>query len=139
MVTNSIRVELTRDIQDDRASQGVLHIFDGDNVVLKLYTLENPWLDNQRNISCIPAGEYLCRRVISPTYGETFEIMDVEGRTHILFHWGNWVKNTDGCVLLGQRDDEVPAVWNSKAAHTEFMEEFEGVDEFRLSIIEEAA
>lgn len=138
-----IRVTLTRDIMDDRASQGVLRFFDGDMPLMLddegfLYTLELPWLDNKPMISCIPAGEHRCRRKVSPTYGETFEI-EVEGRTHILFHWGNWVRNTNGCVLLGlTRDPKIPAVWHSKQAHNLFMETLEGVDEFMLTIYEEA-
>ena len=141
------RAVMSRDIMDDRASQGVFQFFDAEGAPVLffgthgyLYTLENPWLDNERNISCIPAGDYICRRVLSPSYGETFEIVDVEGRTHILFHWGNWVKNTDGCVLLGvAREDSDPAIWSSRSAHAAFMEAAEGVDEFPLTILEEAA
>lgn len=78
--------------------------------------------------------------MISPKYGETFEITDVDGRTHILFHWGNYPSNTEGCVLLGtSRAADVPAVWSSKAAHAEFMEQLAGVEEFALTIYEEAA
>ena len=136
-----IRAELTRDIRDERACQGVLRLFDDDTPLHLdgegfLYTLELPWLDNATMVSCIPAGPHRCRRVVSPTYGVTFEI-EVEGRTHILFHWGNWVKNTNGCVLLGLgRDTDVPAVWTSRKAHEIFMAALEGVDEFELVIIE---
>jgi hypothetical protein len=78
--------------------------------------------------------------VISPRYGETFEITLVPGRTHILFHWGNYPSNTEGCVLLGtSRAADVPAVWSSRAAHAEFMAATQGVDEFHLTIYEEAA
>ncbi|NDV20004.1 hypothetical protein GO013_11280 [Pseudodesulfovibrio sp. JC047] len=131
---------IKRDICDELASLGELFIVDDLGERKVLCTLENPWLDNQTNISCIPVGDYICRCVISPKYGETFEIVGVEGRTHILFHWGNFVENTDGCVLLGlTREEYVPAVWNSRAAHAQFMEMLEGVDEFSLNIYEEAA
>nr|WP_321513145.1 DUF5675 family protein [uncultured Pseudodesulfovibrio sp.] len=135
------RAELIRDVMDERVSMGKLFLYDEEGrVVLRHETLENPWLDNARNISCIPAGEYVCRRVISPKYGETFEITFVPGRTHILFHWGNYPDNTEGCVLLGSsRAVDVPAVWSSKAAHAEFMETTRDVEEFTLSIYEEAA
>ena len=52
-------------------------------------TLERQWLNNQSNISCIPEGGYLCKRVKSPKFGNTFEVTDVTGRSHILFHKGN--------------------------------------------------
>jgi hypothetical protein len=136
-----VRAELIRDVMDDRVSLGKLFLYDeAGRVVQRHETLENPWLDNAQTVSCIPAGEYVCRRVISPRYGETFEITLVPGRTHILFHWGNYPSNTEGCVLLGtSRAADVPAVWSSKAAHAEFMQATRDVDEFVLSIHEEAA
>ena len=111
------RAEIVRDILDERVSMGRLFLYDEDGLVsVRLFTLENPWLDNAPNISCIPVGSYVCKRVISPKYGETFEITGVDGRTHILFHEGNYPSNTMGCVLLGlDRAPEVPAVWSSQA------------------------
>jgi hypothetical protein len=133
-----IEIRLQRDIRDERVTMGRLFLVDGDREQAWLYTLENPWLNNQPNISCIPAGRYICRRIISPTYGETFEVTDVHGRTHILFHWGNYVGNTMGCILLGTtRDPAVPAVWNSRTAHTEFMDELYGVEQFPIEIVDE--
>ena len=65
-------------------------------------TLEPPDRGNLPDVSCIPAGEYECCRVETPSFGTTFEIADVPGRTHILFHQGNVVADTHGCVLLGR-------------------------------------
>ena len=69
-------------------------------------TLENPWLDNQRNISCIPAGEYPVR-LRYPRESATREylhllVQDVPNRDYILFHRGNFPKDTRGCILVGQ-------------------------------------
>ena len=69
-------------------------------------TLENPWLDNQRNISCIPAGEYPVR-LRYPRESATREylhllVQDVPNRDYILFHRGNFPKDTSGCILVGQ-------------------------------------
>lgn len=74
-------------------------------------TLEPPWLDNVRSISCIPSGTYLCKTVKSPKFGNVYEVTSVPGRSHILFHTGNWAgdrskgKDSDsyGCILLGSR------------------------------------
>ena len=87
-------------------------------------TLEPPDLGNQRNVSNIPPGDYTCKRVNSPRFGDTFEITKVPGRSHVLFHAGNTVDHTQGCVLLGQywgklRGDR--AVLNSGATFKEFM------------------
>jgi hypothetical protein len=64
-------------------------------------TLERPWLDNKPNLSCIPAGKYLCKEHQSPKFGKTFEVMNVPCRTDILFHAGNFAENSLGCILLG--------------------------------------
>ena len=68
-------------------------------------TLENPWRDNQRNISCIPEGEYPVRLRL-PRESATRDYMhllvkDVKDRDYILFHIGNTAKDTSGCILVG--------------------------------------
>ena len=68
-------------------------------------TLENPWLDNQRNISCVPEGEYPVRLRL-PRESATRDYMhllvkDVPDRDYILFHIGNSAKDTSGCILVG--------------------------------------
>ena len=68
-------------------------------------TLENPWLDNQRNISCIPEGVYDVRLRL-PRESATRDYMhllvkDVPNRDYILLHIGNTAKDTSGCILVG--------------------------------------
>ncbi|MFA5597980.1 MAG: DUF5675 family protein [Pusillimonas sp.] len=86
-------------------------------------TLELPWRDNMMFLSCIPVGRYKCRIKNSPKFGECIEVLDVEGRTDILIHHGNWPKNTVGCILIGEKfsdldNDKLPEVSNSKKALT---------------------
>jgi hypothetical protein len=69
-------------------------------------TLELPYRDNQRSISCIPAGEYKVRLRL-PRESATRDyihllVKDVKDRSHILFHRGNTAKDTRGCILVGQ-------------------------------------
>ena len=68
---------------------------------LPLYTLENPWKDNHRNISCIPEGIYRLKDYSSLKYQSVFEICEVPNRTKILFHIGNYPEDTRGCILPG--------------------------------------
>ena len=68
-------------------------------------TLENPWQDNQRNISCIPEGVYPVRLRL-PRESATRDyihllVKDVPNRDWILFHRGNTAKDTSGCILVG--------------------------------------
>ena len=100
-------------------------------------TLEDPWLDNKKEVSCIPAGEYVCARVTSPRFGNTFEVTNVPGRTHILFHAGNTNKDTRGCILLGTSYGyigETPAILNSTAAMNRFMDSVTDLQVFDLEI-----
>ena len=69
-------------------------------------TLELPYRDNQRSISCIPAGEYKVRLRL-PRESATRDyihliVKDVPNRSHILFHIGNTAKDTIPCILVGQ-------------------------------------
>ena len=105
----------------------------------RFFSLELPYADNQPNISCIPDGKYLCKRRVAEVTGgeETFEVMDVPGRSGILFHYGNTDSDTHGCILLGLGLGEVgfvPAILQSKKAWRKFMAYMYKVDQFELFI-----
>ena len=80
---------------------------DGTFGVLKLngkcfcLTLELPDRCNQRNISSIPRGDYTCVPVVSPKFGATYQVVNVSSRTGILFHTGNTIDDSNGCILVG--------------------------------------
>ena len=89
-------------------------------------TLENPWMDNQRNISCIPEGEYDVR-IRLPRESATREYMHllvkgVPNRDYILFHIGNTAKDTSGCILVGLGSQQ-NIVQNSRLAMDLLMKE----------------
>jgi hypothetical protein len=100
-------------------------------------TVERPWLDNKRGESCIPTGQYICRRVNSPKFGDTFEVTNVPGRTAILFHKGNIMEDSHGCIILGEQYESLEGkvvVLASGKAFSEFLERTRNVNEFRLEI-----
>lgn len=100
-------------------------------------TLERPWIDNKRSISCIPEGDYICERMQSPKFGDTFEITNVPERSHILFHKGNLKDDTHGCILVGEQYEPLRgenAVVASGKAFKEFKDRVKDIDEFILSI-----
>ena len=89
-------------------------------------TLENPWQDNQRNISCIPEGVYPVRLRL-PRESATRDYMhllvkDVKDRDYILFHIGNTAKDTSGCILVGLGSQQ-DVVNNSRLAMDLLMKE----------------
>lgn len=101
-------------------------------------SVERPWLNNQIGISCIPTGQYLCRRVNSPKFGWTFEVTGVSGRTEILFHSGNIMDDSHGCIILGESFEPWKtgqlSIASSKVAFGQFMREMEKQDSFKLTI-----
>lgn len=64
-------------------------------------TVELPWRDNERNVSCIPAGEYALFKRESPRNGHVLQFCDVPGRSFIQIHKGNFTYQIAGCILLG--------------------------------------
>jgi len=99
------------------------------------WTLEPQDRENARNISSIPAQQYICNRVNSPRFGETFMIMDVPGRDSILFHPGNDEDDTEGCVILGMTILGL-RLGLSREAFSRFMGEMVDHDRFHLTIRE---
>lgn len=106
-INNSIEVKgvsllLIRDTFTDISTIGKLYL----NGEYFCNTLELPWKENKRSISCIPAGEYearlrLPRESASREYVHLL-IKDVTDRSYILVHIGNRAKDTRGCILVGQ-------------------------------------
>ncbi len=69
-------------------------------------TLERPWLNNAKGLSCIPAGTYHVKK--QPPKADRpytyFRLPDSETkRTGILIHIGNDPTDSSGCILVGSR------------------------------------
>lgn len=102
-------------------------------------TLEPPDKNNAQGVSSIPAQEYLIERYSSKRFGETFQVMNVPGRDAVLFHAGNVVADTHGCILLAQyfgKLKENRAVLNSGATFKAFMDLMAGYASANLTIKE---
>ena len=109
-----------------------------DNGVPFAVTLERPWKDNMRFESCIPAGAYTCQRKISPQFGETFEIVSVPGRDDVLFHKGNTMQDTEGCILIGEefgRFRGQASIMQSGRGFGEFMDKLQDKEDFTIIIL----
>lgn len=89
------------------------------------YTLEDPWKDNQRNVSCIPVGIYELKRDRYNRGGyDTFELQDVPQRSEILIHKGNTHHDVEGCLVLGAELGSLKNSWavlSSSIAFNGFM------------------
>jgi len=123
-----VRISMIRD--------GTFGVLLEENIPFAL-TVERPWLNNQKGISCIPGGSYSCRRVDSPKFGNTFEVVDVPGRSEILFHKGNLSDDSHGCIIIGEQFESLKgrcAVWSSDKGFTEFLDRLKDRVFFTLEI-----
>ena len=76
-------------------TQGVLEW----NGTIVCYTIELPWLGNQKRISCIPEGEYILQKRFSPKFQWHLHLKNVPGRDLILIHPANDAKmELLGCI-----------------------------------------
>lgn len=102
--------------QDDHGTFGIM-LKDDETLC---HTCEDPWNNNHRGDSCIPAGKYECKIHNGVKYKNVWEVTNVPGRSAILIHNGNYTTDTQGCILVGDgylRDEKmnIVGVSNSKA------------------------
>ena len=113
----------------EKQTLGHAYIQDVDgNILFQFKTLELPWKNNLRNESCIPEGNYKAKIRFSKKYSRHLHIQDVEGRSLILIHWGNYAGSLNprtgrpdirGCILVGREhkdinNDGIADITNSK-------------------------
>jgi len=107
-----------------------------------MVTLEHAYGD--KPLPKVPPGEYVCRRGNHRLHGmtedfETFEVEGIDGHNNILFHWGNYNKDSEGCFLVGsmtlssQVDDWM--ITDSRKTFKKFMDLQEGLDTFQLTVV----
>ena len=62
-------------------------------------TIELPWKENKKRVSCIPEGKYLLRKRYAPKFRWHLEVVGVRNRTFILFHpANNALLELNGCI-----------------------------------------
>lgn len=124
-------IDLVRHLTDEQGTPGVISLGPW-----MAHSLELPWLDNQPNISCIPAGLYSMEVVKTrkPIGGRSllYLIKEVPERTGILAHAGTWAGDKSkgyrssvlGCVLMGYRTGiyhDQRAIFDTRRAIGDFM------------------
>jgi hypothetical protein len=88
-----IRIENT-----DTYTLGIILI----NGIIRFFSMELPWKNNENNISCIPCGTYPIAQYFSPHREEKcFLISNVPNRSGIEIHNGNIAANINGCIAVG--------------------------------------
>lgn len=141
MPDNGILVERTYHAS---GTHGVLTFADD----TRFYTLERAWVNNERRISCIPEGIYklvmryspIVQRTSGGEYTSGYEITGVKDRDLIMIHVGNYVKDTEGCLLVGMSEDfqnGEPVVWSSRLAFRLLMTKMAGRDNWQIRFKEQ--
>lgn len=102
------KIILNRFIKDKkRGTIGEITTAEGKQICV---TLELPYLDNKNDISCIPCGIYegfqrISERNNQRIGGVVYELKYVPMRENIQLHIGNFLSNTNGCILVGRATD----------------------------------
>lgn len=125
-----MKLLITRDAYNKTETFGKLFI----NGLYVCETLELPWLNNQRRISCIPKGVYKVVPRSSPKYKEHLYVTNVPGRDLILIHPGNKAQDTNGCILPGMIRGK-DQVLNSLVAMKEILKQTQGKTNIELEIL----
>lgn len=99
---------------------------------LTLMSLELPDKSNRVNISCIPCGNYLCKRDLTGKH-QFYKIMDVPGRADIEIHIANKPEDLLGCTGLGLSFDSKYNLVDSKKACNALLDSMSNED-FMLCI-----
>lgn len=102
-----------------------LGLFSVDN--FKCFSLELPDINNEQDISCIPEGTYDYYARNSPSNGLVLELRSVPNRRYIQIHSGNFTRQIQGCILVGDSlkyldNDHIPDVTNSRATLRKVLE-----------------
>lgn len=116
-------------------------INDNGDIIFSKKSLERGWQNNEKNISCIPVGNYLLRQDFSPKFNKyLWEIYGVEGRSECKFHAANYWQQLNGCIALGMdhvdiNNDGDPDVTSSQNALYQFEKALKEEEEVELQII----
>lgn len=124
---------LTRICTSERGTFGVLSV-GGEPVCV---TCEDPWKNNAKGESCIPKGKYRCLKYSSEKFPDVWEVTNVPGRSAILIHHGNTIRDTHGCILPGDSFNHLnglPSITRSRVTMELLRTRFPG--EFDLLIRE---
>ena len=119
---SDFRLEVIRFSENNKQTLAKFIVFDDWNCELgQGYMLELPDRDNEKSISRINEGEYDCVKRNSEKFGDHFHVLNVDGRSYILIHVGNYYADTRGCLLPGlglkdvNSDGERDVVQSTKA------------------------
>lgn len=98
-------------------TNGVLSIPDGKNFL----TIELPWRDNKKGVSCVPEGIYELKKRYSARFGHHILVDKVPGREFVLFHpANNAMAELAGCIACVEKTTAPGMGWVSAIPTKQF-------------------
>jgi hypothetical protein len=95
-------IVLTRLVYEPEQTLGVINVYEGTKHLFHCKTLELPNKNNERGKSSIPASSYKLEFEYSPKFHrKLWELKGVPGRSEIKIHAGNYARQIQGCILVG--------------------------------------
>ena len=92
-----MRVELRRHWYSPTATIGTLRVGE-----TECYSIELPWKNNERGISCIPQGTYPMVLEHSLRFNrKLWELKNVPNRSEVKLHPANVASQLEGCIAPG--------------------------------------
>lgn len=140
-----MKLKIYRNTDDGIQTLGFMQVLNEFlKVIFSCVTLERPWKNNAKEISCIPADVYKCRKK-APTKKIPYwhiEVLDVPGRDGVCIHIANFFFEIEGCIAVGAsyydlNKDGLADVTESSKTFTKLMAMLP--DEFELEIMEAIA
>ena len=127
-----MRLQLIRDKDTGNETLGRLYA-EGEFLC---YTIERPWLNNERRVSCIPTGTYT---LTTKEYGRFYEkyklpipiLGGTEPRSEILIHPANYARELAGCIGVGNLQTDV-SVLNSRKTWFKYLDIFSCATEIAI-------
>jgi|AntRauTorcE11897_2_1112592.scaffolds.fasta_scaffold00505_27 hypothetical protein len=142
-----MKIEIFRNYIGEKQILGTLRLIDGGETIFECKTLELGWKDNKKGESCIPPSpreqfkKYEATVLErSPSFNyKHFWIKDVQNRTVIKIHKGNFYDQILGCILVGDSfydidSDGLKDVTNSDKTLNKLMSYFDVGDVVPLTV-----
>lgn len=113
-----MELKLIRETKTNDSTIGKLYI----NEIYHCYTLEDKEREVKvQNITAIPKGRYEVIVNFSNRFQQQMPLLlNVPNFVGVRIHWGNYSKDTEGCILLGTTK-AVNMIGNSRTAYAKFM------------------
>jgi len=113
-----MELKLIRETKTNDSTIGKLYI----NEIYHCYTLEDKEREVKvQNVTAIPKGRYEVIVNFSNRFQQQMPLLlKVPNFEGVRIHWGNYSKDTEGCILLGTTK-AVNMIGNSRTAYAKFM------------------